>query len=78
MCRLNRMWGAVHPGSARECNYDSMNSVSYVELQGIVGCNGSHGSARMACLGWQLSAISQIGKPNSIQVNRDGKVYISN
>ena len=30
----------------------------------------------MAGWGWQLSAISEVRKPNSIQVNRDCNVYI--
>ena len=45
-----------------------------------MGYNGSHGLELNGCLGggggWQISAISGVRKPNSIQVNRDCEVYI--
>ena len=41
-----------------------MNCLSDVELEGIVGYNGSlRSSAGMAGWRWQLIAISQVGKP---------------
>ena len=60
------MFGAVHTGSATTMPWTAGQMQSCSALWDALKPNG--------WLGCQLSAISQVRKPNSIQVNRDCKV----
>ena len=67
------MLGAVHTGSATilawtACQMQSSSALWDTMAPMVLSL--------LAGWGWQLSAISEVWKPNSIQVNRDCKVYI--
>ena len=76
------MLGAVHTGSATilawtACQMSSSSALwdtmAPMVLSLMAGWGGGGGGGGG---GWQLSAISEVRKPNSIQVNKDCKVYI--
>ena len=70
------MLGAVRTGSATilawtACQMESSSALWDTMAPIVLSLMAAWGGG-----GWQLSAISQLGKPNSIQVNRDCKEYI--